>query len=62
MTCHYPDLGATSVWNKQTSIAWLVAPQQYGISALVLQTVFPGETIGCEERCELFSKATKASQ
>ena len=39
-----------------------MARQQYGISAPVLQTSFLGETIGREERCELFSKATQASQ
>ena len=54
MTCHYPDLGSPSDWLNQISHAarpirsttqiWVVACHQYGISALVSQTSFGGET------------------
>ena len=55
MTCHYPDLGSASDRLKQifraarpirsTTQIWVVARHQCGISALVLQTLFFGETI-----------------
>ena len=54
MTCHYSDLGSPSDWLSQISHAarpirsttqiWVVARHQYGISALVSQTSFGGET------------------
>ena len=54
MTCHYPDLGSPSDWLNQISHAarpirsttqiWVVTRHQYGISALVSQTSFGGET------------------
>ena len=34
---------------------------QYGISALVSQTSFGGETSGSVAKCRLFSQATKSS-
>ena len=56
MTCHYPDLGSASDWLNQISHAarpirsttqiWVVTRHQYGISALVSQTSFGGETNG----------------
>ena len=56
MTCHYPDLGNASNWLNQISHAsrpirsttqiWEMMHHQYGISALVSQASFSGETIG----------------
>ena len=56
MTCHYPDLGSASDWLRQISHAawpirstieiWVVPRHQYGISTLVSQTSFRGETNG----------------
>ena len=67
MTCHYPDLGGASDWLTQTSHAlwpfrnttqiWVVTLHQYGISALVFQTSFRGETVGGVAKCRLFSQA-----
>ena len=67
MTRHYPDLGSASDWLKQISHAarpirsttqiWVVTRQQYGISALVFQTSFRGETSGDVAKCRLFSQA-----
>ena len=68
MARHYPDLGSVSDWLKQISRAarpirnatqiWLVTRHQHGISALVSQTSFRGETsygvaIGCFLRLEV---------
>ena len=65
MTRHYPDLGSASVWFNQISHAarpirsttqiWVVTGDQYGISALVSQTPFGGETGGSVAKCQLFS-------
>ena len=65
MTCHYPDLGSASDWLNQISHAarpirsttqiWVVTRHQYGISALVSQTSFRGETTGGVAKCRLFS-------
>ena len=70
MTRHNPDLGSASDWLKQISHAarpirsttqiWVVTRHQYGISALVSQTSFGGETsavIGSVAKCRLFSQA-----
>ena len=67
MTCHYPDLGSASDWLNQISHAarpirsttqiWVVTRHQYGISALVSQTSFGGETSGSVAKCRLFSQA-----
>ena len=56
ITRHYPDLVSASDWLKQichaarpirrTTQNWLVTRHQYGISALVSQTSFRGETSG----------------
>ena len=59
MTRHYPqDLGSASDWSyrmgnlirpiKSTIQIWVVTRHQYGISALVSQTSFGGETSGNE--------------
>ena len=37
---------------------WVVMRHQYGISALVSQTSFGGETSGSVTKCRLFSQAT----
>ena len=68
MTHHYLDLGSASDWLKQISHAarpirsttqiWVVMRHQYGISALVSQTSFRGETVGGVAKCGLFSQAT----
>ena len=63
MTHHYPDLGSASDWLNQISHAarpirsttqiWVVTRHQYGISALVSQTSFGGETSGSVAKCRL---------
>ena len=68
MTRHYPDLGSASDWLNQISHAarpirsttqiWVVTRHQYGISALVPQTSFGGETSGSVAKCRVFSKAS----
>ena len=68
MTCHYPDLGSASDWLNQishvawpiksTTQIWVVMCHQHGISALVTQTSFGGETGGGIAKCWLFSQAT----
>ena len=67
MTRHYPDLGSASGWLNQISHAarpirstaqiWVVTRHQYGISALVSQTSFGGETSGSVAKCRPFSQA-----
>ena len=64
MTRHYPDLGGASDWLKQisqvarpirsTNQIWVVTRHQYGISVLVSQTPFPGETVSGIAKCHLF--------
>ena len=68
MTRHYPDLGSASDWLNRISQAarpirsttqiWVVTRHQYGISALVSQTSFGGETSGGVAKCRLFSQVT----
>ena len=63
MARHYPDLGLASDWLKQISYAarpirstiqiWIVTRHQYGISALVSQTSFGGETSDGVVKCGL---------
>ena len=67
MTRHYPDLGSTSDWScrvgnlfqpiRSTTQIWVVTRHQYGISALVSQTSFGGETSWKVAKCRLFSQA-----
>ena len=67
MTCHYPDLGSASDCLNQishaarpirsTSQIFVVTRHQCGISALVSQTSFGGETSGSVAKCRLFSQA-----
>ena len=68
MTRHYPDLCSSSDWSKQISRAarpprnntqiWIVTRHQYGISTLVSQTSFRGETSGGVTKFPLFSQAS----
>ena len=56
MTHHYPDLASTSDWScrvrnllqpiRSTTQIWVVMRHQYGISLLISQTSFGGETSG----------------
>ena len=68
MTRHYPDLGSVSEWTqgvgsllqpiRSTTQIWVVTRYQYaGVSALVSQTSFRGETVGCVAKRRLFSQA-----
>ena len=67
MTRHYPDLGRASdrscrVGNliqpiRSTTQIWVVTRHQYGISALISQTSFGGETGNSVAKCRLFSQA-----
>ena len=71
MTLHYPDLGSASDWSYRvgnliqpmtsTTQIWVVKRHQYGISALVSQRPFVGETSGSVAKCRLFSLATFSS-
>ena len=66
MTRHYPDLVSASDWLKhichaarpirRTTQNWLVTGHQYGISVLVSQTSFRGETSGSAVKCRLLSQ------
>ena len=70
MTFTTKDLDSVSDWFKQISFAtrqirsttqiWVVTPHQYGISALVSQTSFGGETSGSVAKCRLFSQANSS--
>ena len=68
MTLHYWDLGSASDWLNQishavrpirstTQMLWVVTHHQCGISALVSQTSFGGETSGSVAKSGLFSQA-----
>ena len=67
MTHHYPDLSGASDWLKQISWAarpirstaqiWVVTRHQHGISVLISQLSFCGETSGDATKCHLFSQA-----
>ena len=69
MTRHYPDLASASDWLNQISRAtrpirsttqiWVVTRHQYGISVLISQTSFGGETSGSVANCRMFSQARK---
>ena len=67
MARHYPDLGRASDWScrvgnllqpiRSPTQIWVVTRHQYGISALVSQTLFRGEGGGGVGKCRLFSQA-----
>ena len=71
MTHHYPDLGHASDRSchmrnlieptRSTTQIWVVTRRQYGISVLVSQTSFDGETNGSVVKCHLFSQASHVS-
>ena len=69
MTFQYQDLGSASDWLNQISHAarpigtqiWAVTRDQYGMSALVPQTSFGGETSGSVAKGRLFSQAALKS-
>ena len=68
VTLHYPYLGGAFDWSyrvgnlikpiRSTTQIWVLTRHQYGISALVSQTSFGGETSGSVAKCRLFSQAT----
>ena len=68
MTRHFPDLGSAFDWScrvrnliqpiRSTTLIWVVTCHQYGISALVSQTSFGGESSGSVAKCRLFSHAS----
>ena len=68
MTCHQPDLGSATDWScrvgnllqpiRSTTQIWVEMRHQYGISALVSEASFGGETIVGVAKCRLFSQAT----
>ena len=72
MTRHYPDLGSASDWLNQISHVarpirsstqiWVVMAHQYGISALVSQRSFGGETSGSAFKSRLFSQASNSRE
>ena len=72
MTRQYPDLGGASDWScrvenliqpmRGTTQIWLVTRHQYGISVLVSQTSFGGETSGGVVKCWLFSQANEQAK
>ena len=63
MTRHYPDQGSACDWSCRVgnliqlirSTTQICTRHQYGISALVCQTSFGGETSGSVAKCRLFS-------
>ena len=66
MTHHYPDLGSASVligwskfftWHDRSKALPTVTRHRNGISALVSQTSFGGETSQGVAKCRLFSQA-----
>ena len=67
MMCHYPDLGSPSDRLNQishtarpirsTTQIRVVRSHQYGISVLISQMSFGGETNGSIAKCQLFSQA-----
>ena len=67
MTRHYPDQGSASDWLnhishaarpiRSTTQVWVVTRHQYGISRLIPQTSFRGETSGGLPKYQLFSQA-----
>ena len=61
MTHPYPDLGGASDWLKEnfkpirsTTQIWVVTRHQYGITVLISQTSFRGETSVDFAKCRVF--------
>ena len=71
MTLHFPDLVSASDWScsevnflqpiRSTTQIRVVTGNQYGISVLVSQTSFRGETSGGVAKCRLFSQPILAA-
>ena len=69
MMCHYPDLASVLYWQcrernllqpiRNTIQIWVVKRHQYGISALVPQTSFRGETSGDVVNVDCFLRLQK---
>ena len=69
---HDRDLASAFDWSccmgillkpiRSTTQIWVVMHHQHGISALVSQTSFRGETISGVIKCQLFSQATKTTK
>ena len=67
--CHYPDLASVLYWQcrernllqpiRSTIQIWVVKRHQYGISALVPQTLFRGETSGDVVNVDYFLRLQK---
>ena len=67
MTCHYPDLSSASDWSchvrnllqpiRSTNQIWVVPRHRNGISSLVSQMSFCGETSSGVAKCQLSSQA-----
>ena len=72
MTHHHSDLGRASDWScrvgnllqpiRSTAQIWVVTRHQYGISALVSQTSFRGETSCGVVKCRASSQAKAREQ
>ena len=64
LTFHYPDLGNNPDWScregnslqpiRSTARKWVVTRHQCGVSSIVPQTSFRGETSGGVAKCWLF--------
>ena len=60
--CHYPDLGSDSDWsNREGNLLQPIRSttqicHQNGITAIVSQTLFRGETNGGVPKCRLFAQ------
>ena len=58
---HTDDVSVSKLGGACTCV-WVVTRHHYGISALVSQTSFPGETSGGVAKCRLFSQAVRLSR
>ena len=71
LTFHYADLGGNSDWScreenllqpiRSTARKWVVTRHQCGVSSIVSQTSFRGETSGVVAKCRLFSQVIYGS-
>lgn len=71
MTCLCPDLGSASDWLchkgnllqpiRNTTQAWVVTRRQYGISTLIFEVAFQGETSGGATKGQLFLVFSQAT-
>ena len=71
MTCLCPDLGSASDWLchkgnliqpiRNTTQAWVVTRCQYGISTLIFEVAFQGETSGGATNGQFFLMFSQAT-